>query len=436
MSKTKISDYSSTPADNTDIGGINIAEGMLPSDVNNAIREQMAQLKNFQSGTSGESVTFATVNATTISASNINKVTVTAPATGSTLTIADGKTLTANNSLTLAGTDATTMTFPSTSATIARTDAAQTFTGTQTFSSALVLPAGTVSAPSFAPTGDTNTGIFFPAADTIALATNGVERAKVGNSETVFNDGGANVDFRVEGDTDANLLFVDASTDRVGIGTSSPDAKLQVNAATTTLKTYGSSFNSQIHDSVAGAFSQASWRVDGVSKALVGANSTDMLVNTAGDASANIIFATGSGTTERARFTSDGYLRMASGSGGIQFNGDTAAANALDDYEEGTFTPTLGGTWTSNPTSLTGRYTKIGEVVCIWVTWLGGTKASAVSGHIAGMPFGVSSAAMSSVSDVDVTNRGLALLDQGSRIFLTNTSFSAFTNYTSFVYRT
>jgi hypothetical protein len=48
------------------------------------------------------------------------------------LTLAAGKTLTANNSLTLAGTDATTHTFPATSATIARTDAAQTFTGDQT----------------------------------------------------------------------------------------------------------------------------------------------------------------------------------------------------------------------------------------------------------------------------------------------------------------
>lgn len=49
------------------------------------------------------------------------------------LTFASGKTLTVNNILTLAGTDSTTMTFPSTSATIARTDAAQTFTGAQTF---------------------------------------------------------------------------------------------------------------------------------------------------------------------------------------------------------------------------------------------------------------------------------------------------------------
>jgi hypothetical protein len=38
----------------------------------------------------------------------------------------------------------------------------------------------------------------------------------------VFNEAGADVDFRVEGDTDANLLFVDASADAVGIGTTAP----------------------------------------------------------------------------------------------------------------------------------------------------------------------------------------------------------------------
>lgn len=56
--------------------------------------------------------------------------TVAAPA--GTLAIASGKTLTANNTITMAGTDSTTMTFPSTTATIARTDAGQTFTGAQT----------------------------------------------------------------------------------------------------------------------------------------------------------------------------------------------------------------------------------------------------------------------------------------------------------------
>lgn len=57
MSKDKISEYSSNPANNTDIGGINIGEGMLPSDVNNAIRELMAQLKDQQDGTDGDNFT-------------------------------------------------------------------------------------------------------------------------------------------------------------------------------------------------------------------------------------------------------------------------------------------------------------------------------------------------------------------------------------------
>ena len=47
----------------------------------------------------------------------------------------------------------------------------------------------------------------------------------------VFNDAGADVDQRIEGDTDANLVFVDASTDRVGIGTATPTSKLQVNGS-------------------------------------------------------------------------------------------------------------------------------------------------------------------------------------------------------------
>ena len=65
MSKTKISEYSSTAADNTDIGGINIAEGMAPSDVNNALREQMSQLKEFLDGSSGDTITTAKIVATT-----------------------------------------------------------------------------------------------------------------------------------------------------------------------------------------------------------------------------------------------------------------------------------------------------------------------------------------------------------------------------------
>ena len=54
MAKNKISEYSSTASNNTDIGGINIAEGCAPSGINNAIRELMAQIKDQQVGTDGD----------------------------------------------------------------------------------------------------------------------------------------------------------------------------------------------------------------------------------------------------------------------------------------------------------------------------------------------------------------------------------------------
>jgi len=57
MAKTKISEYSATAGSNTDINSINLAEGMAPSLVNNAIRQLMAQLKDFQVGTAGDNLT-------------------------------------------------------------------------------------------------------------------------------------------------------------------------------------------------------------------------------------------------------------------------------------------------------------------------------------------------------------------------------------------
>jgi hypothetical protein len=54
MAKTKISEYSATSSDNTDISNINIAEGCSPANLNNAIRTVMAQLKDQQAGTSGD----------------------------------------------------------------------------------------------------------------------------------------------------------------------------------------------------------------------------------------------------------------------------------------------------------------------------------------------------------------------------------------------
>jgi hypothetical protein len=57
MAKNKISEFSSTPANNTDIANINIAEGCAPSGINNAIRELMAQLKDQQTGADGDNFT-------------------------------------------------------------------------------------------------------------------------------------------------------------------------------------------------------------------------------------------------------------------------------------------------------------------------------------------------------------------------------------------
>jgi len=59
MAKTKISEFSATAADNTDITNINIAEGCSPANVNNAIRSLMSVLKNQQDGSSGDPFTVA-----------------------------------------------------------------------------------------------------------------------------------------------------------------------------------------------------------------------------------------------------------------------------------------------------------------------------------------------------------------------------------------
>lgn len=76
---------------------------------------------------------------------------------------------------------------------------------------------GTVALPAIAFDGDPNTGIFRAGADQFNIATNGVERVEFGNTEVVFNDGGADVDFRVEGDTNPDLFKIDAGLDQVQV---------------------------------------------------------------------------------------------------------------------------------------------------------------------------------------------------------------------------
>jgi hypothetical protein len=107
----------------------------------------------------------------------------------------------------------------------------------------------------------------------------------------------------------------------------------------------------------------------------------------------NMVFRTnsGAGATERMRITADGYTRLASGTGGLQFNGDTAADNALDDYEEGTWTPTVIGGVTPGTYTLStikAYYTKIGNQVTIWASF-GFSAASGGTNYIriGGAPF-------------------------------------------------
>ena len=59
MPKVKISEWSATPANNTDIDSINIAEGCAPSGINDAIRELMSQVKDWYSGTTGDTLAVA-----------------------------------------------------------------------------------------------------------------------------------------------------------------------------------------------------------------------------------------------------------------------------------------------------------------------------------------------------------------------------------------
>jgi len=74
MAKTKISEFNSNPALNTDIDSINIAEGCAPSGINDAIRELMAQLKDWQAGTSNDPMVIGSSGSLTLNQGTANGV--------------------------------------------------------------------------------------------------------------------------------------------------------------------------------------------------------------------------------------------------------------------------------------------------------------------------------------------------------------------------
>ena len=147
---------------------------------------------------------------------------------------------------------------------------------------------------------------------------------------------------------DTNTLVVDSANNRVGVGTASPAS---FNGGANNLVVGSGSGSEGITIYADNASNSAIFFADGTS----GAETYTGQINYQ-HASNAMTFHTNNGTEQ---------LRILS-TGGITFNGDTAAANALDDYEEGTWTAGLydastGGNASSSTD--TGYYTKVGRLV-------------------------------------------------------------------------
>jgi len=107
-----------------------------------------------------------------------------------------------------------------------------------------------------------------------------------------------------------------------------------------------------------------------------------------------------------------------------------ANVNTLDDYKEGTWTPTLGGTWTLSPSSMVGTFTKIGNVVFIRFAIVGSaTKVSATSGWIEGLPYTPGAVGTAQVMDSDITDKGGAIFQINGRLNFAENSFGPATTH-------
>ena len=181
---------------------------------------------------------------------------------------------------------------------------------------------------------------------------------------------------------DTDTLHVDSTNNRVGVGTSSPSSLLHIEVAETTSYD-GSATDGQLGVGPTLFLEQSGQGNNNAISQIVFQPRTGYGYNR--------IVSTGGSTPKMAFVTNNAErMRILSG-GGITFNGDTAAANALDDYEEGTWTPTYSGS-TANPTvSYTeqhGEYVKIGRQVIARFE----LKTSSFSGgsgyvKVGGLPF-------------------------------------------------
>mgnify|MGYP001407339561 FL=1 len=118
---------------------------------------------------------------------------------------------------------------------------------------------------------------------------------------------------------------------------------------------------------------------------------------------------------------------------GLKFGTDTAAANALDDYEEGTYTPTFTG-FTGSGGTIAGYYTKIGNLCNVTAVYQGFSWTSGGSQLAISLPFSGTS------SGRQFANGGLAwyyIINSGSTYaypnFYINSSSNSLVFYWSYV---
>ena len=101
------------------------------------------------------------------------------------------------------------------------------------------------------------------------------------------------------------------------------------------------------------------------------------------------------------KFGASSAVKATVTSNGLTFNGDTAAANALDDYEEGSWTPQIrryvngsfgtAASMTDNGTVQRSTYTKIGNVVTLYLQWDGFQQSNANYAALGGLPYNATS---------------------------------------------